>query len=96
MNAAMNARLDLILTELRLPSIKRLALDLCEQSDREVIKAMEMGVIDRVLGVWGPSAAAPSLHAQAWTARGVAASRGNAACQASPIARGAAAGPHSM
>ena len=31
----MNARLDLILTELRLPSIKRLALDLCEQSDRE-------------------------------------------------------------
>ena len=35
MSAAMNARLDLILTELRLPSIKRLALDLCEQSDRE-------------------------------------------------------------
>jgi len=30
MSAAMNARLDLILTELRLPSIKRLALDLCE------------------------------------------------------------------
>jgi IS5 family transposase len=63
---------------------------------RGVIKAMEMGVIDRVLRVWGPSAAAPSLHALAWTARGVAASRGNAACQASPIARGAAAGPHSM
>ena len=35
MSAAMDARLDLILTELRLPSIKRLALDLCEQSDRE-------------------------------------------------------------
>jgi DNA replication protein DnaC len=35
MSATMNARLDLILTELRLPSIKRLALDLCEQSDRE-------------------------------------------------------------
>jgi DNA replication protein DnaC len=35
MSASMNARLDLILTELRLPSIKRLALDLCEQSDRE-------------------------------------------------------------
>ena len=35
MSTAMNARLDLILTELRLPSIKRLAPDLCEQSDRE-------------------------------------------------------------
>jgi DNA replication protein DnaC len=35
MSAAMNTRLDLILTELRLPSIKRLAPDLCEQSDRE-------------------------------------------------------------
>jgi DNA replication protein DnaC len=35
MSAAMNARLDLFLTELRLPSIKRLALDLCAQSDRE-------------------------------------------------------------
>jgi len=35
MSAAVNARLDLILTELRLPSIKRLALDLCGQSDRE-------------------------------------------------------------
>jgi len=34
-SAAINARLDLILTELRLPSIRRLALDLCEQSDRE-------------------------------------------------------------
>ncbi|UUZ66112.1 hypothetical protein LP417_23955 [Polaromonas sp. P1-6] len=31
----MDARLGLILTELRLPSIKRLALDLCAQSDRE-------------------------------------------------------------
>ena len=28
-------RLDLMLTELRLPTIKRLAPDLCEQSDRE-------------------------------------------------------------
>ena len=37
MSTAMNARLDLILTELRLPSIKRLAPDLCEQSDREEI-----------------------------------------------------------
>jgi DNA replication protein DnaC len=35
MTAAINARLDLMLTELRLPSIKRLALDLCAQSDRE-------------------------------------------------------------
>ena len=35
MSAAMNARLELMLTELRLPTIKRLALDLCEQSDRE-------------------------------------------------------------
>lgn len=35
MSAAMNARLDLMLTELRLPTIKRLALDLCAQSDRE-------------------------------------------------------------
>ena len=35
MSTAMNARLDLILTELRLPSIKRLALDLCEESARE-------------------------------------------------------------
>lgn len=35
MSAAIDARLGLILTELRLPSIKRLALDLCAQSDRE-------------------------------------------------------------
>jgi DNA replication protein DnaC len=35
LTAAINARLDLMLTELRLPSIKRLALDLCAQSDRE-------------------------------------------------------------
>jgi hypothetical protein len=42
----MNARLELILTELRLPSIKRLALDLCEQSDREGSKA------GRAVGCW--------------------------------------------
>ena len=35
MTAAINARLDLMLTELKLPSIKRLALDLCAQCDRE-------------------------------------------------------------
>jgi DNA replication protein DnaC len=35
MSAAMNPRLGLMLNELRLPTIKRLALELCEQSDRE-------------------------------------------------------------
>ena len=35
MSTAMNARLGLMLSELRLPTIKRLALDLCAQSDRE-------------------------------------------------------------
>ena len=35
MSAALYARLGLMLTELRLPTIKRLALDLCVQSDRE-------------------------------------------------------------
>ena len=35
MSAAIEARLGLILTELRLPTVKRLALDLCTQSDRE-------------------------------------------------------------
>ena len=35
MSAALNARLGLILTDLRLPTIKRLALDLCAQSDSE-------------------------------------------------------------
>ncbi len=35
MSAAMQGRLELILTELRLPTVKRLALDLCVQSDRE-------------------------------------------------------------
>ncbi len=35
MSAALNARLGLMLTELRLPTVKRLALDLCVQSDRE-------------------------------------------------------------
>src|SRR5712691_4471009 len=35
MSAAMEGRLDLILTDLRLPTVKRLALELCTQSDRE-------------------------------------------------------------
>lgn len=35
MSAAMNARLGLMLTELRLPTIKRLAQELCAQSDHE-------------------------------------------------------------
>jgi len=35
MSAAANARLGLMLTELRLPTMKRLAADLCAQSDRE-------------------------------------------------------------
>lgn len=35
MSAAANGRLSLMLTELRLPTIKRLAADLCAQSDRE-------------------------------------------------------------
>lgn len=35
MSAAANGRLGLMLTELRLPTIKRLAADLCTQSDRE-------------------------------------------------------------
>ena len=35
MSAAANARLGLMLTELRLPTMKRLAPDLCAQSDRE-------------------------------------------------------------
>ncbi len=35
MSAATNARLALMLGELRLPTIKRLALELCAQSDRE-------------------------------------------------------------
>ena len=35
MSAALEGRLGLILTELRLPTVKRLALDLCVQSDRE-------------------------------------------------------------
>ena len=35
MSAAMEGRLGLILTDLRLPTVKRLALDLCAQSDRE-------------------------------------------------------------
>ncbi len=30
-----NARLDLMLLELRLPTVRRLAVDLCAQSDRE-------------------------------------------------------------
>ena len=35
MSAAMDGRLELILTDLRLPTVKRLALELCAQSDRE-------------------------------------------------------------
>lgn len=35
MSAAMNARLGLMLTELRLPTMKRLAAELCAQSDGE-------------------------------------------------------------
>jgi DNA replication protein DnaC len=35
MSAAVEGRLGLILTDLRLPTVKRLALDLCAQSDRE-------------------------------------------------------------
>ena len=35
MSAVANGRLSLMLTELRLPTIKRLAADLCAQSDRE-------------------------------------------------------------
>ncbi|MGJ7512650.1 hypothetical protein [Variovorax sp. GT1P44] len=35
MSAALEGRLGLILTDLRLPTVKRLALDLCAQSDRE-------------------------------------------------------------
>jgi len=35
MSAAMNAGLGLMLTELRLPTIKRIAGDMCAQSDRE-------------------------------------------------------------
>jgi len=35
MSAAASGRLSLMLTELRLPTIKRLAADLCAQSDRE-------------------------------------------------------------
>ena len=35
MSAALEGRLGLILTDLRLPTIKRLARDLCAQSDRE-------------------------------------------------------------
>jgi len=35
MSAALAGRLDLMLTELRLPTVKRLAADLCVQSDRE-------------------------------------------------------------
>jgi DNA replication protein DnaC len=35
MSAATSARLGLMLTELRLPTMKRLAADLCAQSDRE-------------------------------------------------------------
>lgn len=35
MSAAPNGRLDLMLTELRLPTVKRLAPDLCVQSDHE-------------------------------------------------------------
>jgi len=35
MSAEPNSRLDLMLTELRLPTVKRLAADLCAQSDRE-------------------------------------------------------------
>ena len=34
-NAATNARLGVMLTELRLPTMKRLAAELCAQSDRE-------------------------------------------------------------
>ena len=35
MSTAAEGRLGLLLTDLRLPTIKRLALDLCAQSDRE-------------------------------------------------------------
>ncbi len=35
MSAALQGRLGLILSDLRLPTVKRLALELCEQSDRE-------------------------------------------------------------
>jgi DNA replication protein DnaC len=35
MSAATNARLSLMLNELRLPTMKRLAAEVCEQSDRE-------------------------------------------------------------
>jgi len=35
MSAAMDGRLELILTDLRLPTVERLALQLCAQSDRE-------------------------------------------------------------
>ncbi len=35
MSAALEGRLGLILTDLRLPTVKRLALELCAQSDRE-------------------------------------------------------------
>jgi DNA replication protein DnaC len=35
MSAVLEGRLGLILTDLRLPTVKRLALDLCAQSDRE-------------------------------------------------------------
>lgn len=35
MSATINARLGPLLSELRLPTIKRLALDLCAQSDSE-------------------------------------------------------------
>ena len=35
MSAATGGRLGLMLTDLRLPTVKRLALDLCAQSDRE-------------------------------------------------------------
>ena len=34
-NAPTNARLGVMLTELRLPTMKRLAAELCAQSDRE-------------------------------------------------------------
>jgi hypothetical protein len=33
--AALSARLALMLTELRVPTIKRVAADLCQQSDKE-------------------------------------------------------------
>jgi DNA replication protein DnaC len=35
MSAALEGRLELILTDLRLPTVKRLAVELCAQSDRE-------------------------------------------------------------